>query len=344
LAPEPETLPESPAGRKRVSIREVARASGVAVSTVSRSLNDDPEVSEATREKVRAAALALGYRPSAAARGLARGRSGNVAVAITAPHTPVFLDPFYAEVLGGIEEVLEARDLHLLITSLKRGHDLVSLVNEGRADGLIVIGCELEEERLREIQALSPLVLVDRELPGFTSVSTDNRAGMARATRELIERGRRHLAFLTDDVSNPNFRARLEGFQDAIAAAGLDALAAPVQSVSPQEGGGDEGARRLLATGRPIDGIVGANDTTAVGAIRTLRAAGLRGPDDVAVIGFDGLAYATGPDWGLATMWVDKARMGREAARLLLEAIDEPAASPGRSLVVTTEWRPGRSI
>lgn len=308
--------------------------SGVGIATVSRSLNDASEVAPATRDRVREVAASLGYQASAAARGLVRGRTGNIAVAITALHTPVFLDPFYAEVLGGLEAELEAADLHLLITSLKRGRDLVQLAAERRADGLIVIGCEIDPAVLYDIAAITPLVLVDRWLPGLSSVSTDNEAGMRQATEHLLSLGRRRFAFLSEDLSNPNFQARRRGFNSALRAAGLDPNAVP-------SGGADEAAAlELLERARP-DALVCANDATALAALRALERAGLAVPDEVAVGGFDGLPEALRNEL-LTTVRVDKVRMGREGARLLLERIEKPRLEAGE-LVVPTELRAGRS-
>ena len=337
----------------KASIRDVAKAAGVGIATVSRSLNGEAEVAAPTRERVAAAAEALGYRPSAAARGLVRGRTGNIGVVIAAPHTPVFTNLFYADVLSGIEEVLEANDLHLLLSSLKRGPELTDLAREGRADGLLSVGCEMDPAALRQAAQLLPVVLVDARLDGFAGVSVDNRAAMRYATERLIARGRRRLVFLSDDLNNQNFGARYQGFQDACAAAGLSPVAA--RGAPLGAGGAHAEVLRLLDEGLTFDGLVASNDTTAVNAWRGLRERGVRAPEDVSLVGFDGLRDAIGPDWGLATMCVDRASLGREGARLLLEAIrsrhtgragrdDLSPVEPPPTVVIHPRWREGRSL
>ncbi|HEX2865370.1 MAG TPA: LacI family DNA-binding transcriptional regulator [Deinococcales bacterium] len=313
---------------RKASIRDVARAAGVGIATVSRSLNGENEVSEPTRLRVAAAAEALGYRASAAARGLVRGRTGNIGVVIAAPHTPVFSNPFYSDVLAGIEEVLEAADLHLLLSSLKRGPELTDLAREGRADGLLSVGCEMHPEELNEAADFLPVVLVDAERPGFPGVSVDNRAGMRAGTGHLLAAGRRRLVFVSDDLNNENFGARYAGFLDACREAGVTPLAA--ESAPPAEGGAAVVVNRWLDAGLDFDGLVASNDTTALNAWRALRERGVRVPGQVSLIGFDGLRDATGPDWGLASMGVDRLRLGREAARLLLKALQDRPERPER--------------
>lgn len=325
---------------KRLSIKDVARVAGVAPATVSKSLNGDPEIRTETRERVTRVARDLGYQPSASARNLAQGRTQNVAVAVHSRFTPVILDSFYAEVLAGIEEELEARDLHLLITSLKRDADLVRLAGERRADGLIVIGSEITPGVLHDIARLSPLVLVDRELEGLSCAFTDNAGGMARATEYILTSGRTRPAFICETPDNPNFAARLAGFRQALTVHGIDAEAAPVQTIGTVESA-YAAARHLLTRHRP-DALVCSNDAVALYALRALQDAGVDVPGEVALMGFDGRFDPRLIGTALTTMWVDKRRLGREGARLLVEHIDMPGLPPGRVLI-PTELRVGQT-
>jgi LacI family transcriptional regulator len=319
---------------------DVAKHAGVNVAVVSKVLSGDTKlnVRPETRERVLQAVRELDYRPNALARGLVQGQTGNIAVAVLSSHTPVFTNPFYSEVLGGIEGHLEALNLHLLMTSLKRGQDLVRLAAERRADGLIVIGSELEEHYLREITGLTPLVLVDRELEGLTCVATDNRAGMGRATLHLLERGCRQLAFVSDSPNNPNFIARLQGFHDALGRFGIEPESAPI-GASPD--GGYSATLELLSK-HQFDGLVCANDIIAHTTMRALRESGIGIPRQVAVVGFDGTHDWTSNGVPLSTMWVDKRRLGLEGVKLLLERIAQPDLEP-KTVIVSTELRVGGS-
>lgn len=241
----------------RVSIKRVAEAAGVAVGTVSKSLNGDREISEATRTRVRQVARDLGYRPMAQARGLARGCTGNVAVAVRSVFRPVFTSAFYSEVLAGVEAELERHDLNLLLTSLKRGDDLLRLASERRADGVLYIGYDVEAAFLRELRASTPLVVVDGEAEGISSVVSDNLAGSRAATRHLLTKGRRRLAFVTMTLEQPNFRTRHRGFEAELREADLTP-GPTVQGWGFAELCGAVAA--MLGSYRP-DGIVCANDS-----------------------------------------------------------------------------------
>jgi LacI family repressor for deo operon, udp, cdd, tsx, nupC, and nupG len=318
----------------RVSIRRVAQAAGVAIGTVSKALNGDPEISEATRERVRRVARELGYRPMALARGLASGKTGNVAVAVRSYFRPVFLSAFYAEVLAGVELALEKRDLNLLLTSLKNDDDLLRLATERRADGILYLGFDLDLTFLRELSRTAPIVVIDGEAPGLSSVVSSNRAGMAAATRHLLARGRRRLAFMTMSIDMPNFRTRYKGFCDALQGAGLDAQAAPrvaawtfteVLAV----------VRELLAGYRP-DAIVCANDTLGYMTLQALEALKVAVPEGVAIVGYDGTSGAEHRRRRLSTMWLDKQRLGAEGVRLLLKHVAQPGRPPQQVVVEAT--------
>ncbi|QFP75278.1 LacI family DNA-binding transcriptional regulator [Deinococcus sp. AJ005] len=321
----------------RPSIKDVARLSGVSIGTVSKCLSNATDVSQATRERVMKVADHIQYRPMALARGLARGRSGNIAVTLSAIHTPVFLDPFYAEVLGGIETELEARGLHLLLTSLKSGQDLLQLASERRADGLIMIGFEVTDSVLQKIAQMQPLVLVDRHVAGISSVMSDNREGTRQGTRRLIELGRRRLLFISERANVDNMQARLSGFRQALAEAQLDPQAIIVcdeDNALPLES--------VLSSikQKSIDAVVCGNDHVAYKLLAALNRAGMRVPEQVAVLGYDGLRYPLEGLRRLSSVRVDKGAMGAAGARLLLDKIAQPG-SPVRQEIISTTFQQG---
>jgi DNA-binding LacI/PurR family transcriptional regulator len=320
----------------RVSIRSVAEAAGVAIGTVSKSLNGDREISEATRARVQRIAQTLGYRPMAQARGLARGRTANVAVAVRSVFRPVFTSAFYSEVLAGVEAELERHDLNLLLTSLKRGDDLLRLASERRADGVLYIGYDVEEAFLRELSARIPLVVIDGEVEGISSVVSQNLAGSRAATQHLLAGGRRRLAFATITLEQPNFRTRYEGFRQVVSEAGLMS--------GPTTQGGifadvHSALRELLKTYRP-DGIVCANDSLGYLVLQVLDTLGVRVPEEVALVGYDGTAGAETRRARLSTVHVDKRGLGAAGVRLLLAQLARPGTPP-QKVVVPTTLEPG---
>ncbi len=308
----------------KVTIREVAAEAGVGIATASRALNDEPEVSETTRRRVLEAASALGYRRSSVALGLKRGTTDNIGVAVMSRHAPVVLNPFYMEVIGGIEEVLEAADKHLVLSSLKRREDLLDLAREGRVDGLLVVGCDVSDEILGALRERRvPVVLIDHEYPGLPSVVTDHEQAGRLAARHLVEGGATRYAFVSENLDNPNFGARLAGFRDELSAAGAELDERAVAAGGDAWDGGYYAMEEvLMRLPEPPDAVCAANDPAAMSAVKALAARGLSTPGDVAVVGVDDIHLAAYHDPPLTTVRVDKLGLGRTGARLLLERLE----------------------
>jgi len=324
----------------RVSIRGVAKAAGVAIGTVSKSLNGDREISEATRDRVRRVARDLGYRPMAQARGLARGSTGNVAVAVRSVFLSVFASAFYSEVLAGVEAELERHDLNLLLTSLKYGDDLLRLASERRADGVLYIGYDLGDAFLRELSARVPLVVIDGEAEGISSVVSRNVAGARAGAQHLLARGRRRLLFAASTLEQPNFRARHGGFNAALRAVGLE----PGPTVQGWTFAELYAQLSALFTdpsvSNPPDGIVCANDSVGYLVLQVLETIGVRVPEDVAIVGYDGTVEAEARRTRLSTVVVDKREMGAAGVRLLLARLAHPEKPP-QQVVIEAQLEPG---
>lgn len=320
----------------RVSIRNVAVAAGVAVGTVSKSLNGDREISEATREHVQQIARELGYRPTAQARGLARGRTSNVAVVVHSGYRPVFTSAFYSEVLAGVEAELERHDLNLLLTSLKRGDDLLRFASERRADGILYIDYQLDDGFLAQLSTSIPVVIVDGEADGISSVVSENVKGARAATAHLLERGRRRLAFMALTLEQPNFKSRYKGFRNALFETGVEpgpalqawTFAETLTALS-----------ELLGSYRP-DGLVCANDSVGYAVLQALEALHVSVPQDVAVVGYDGTIGAEFRRARLSTAMLDKQEMGAAGVRLMLERLEQPQ-QPARQIVIPTRFEQG---
>lgn len=314
----------------RATIRDVADRARVGIATVSRALNDDPGIAPATRARVLAAGEELGFRRSSLARGLKLGATDNVGVAIMSRHAPVILNPFYAEVIGGIEEVLEGADKHLLLSSLKRGDDLLELANEGRVDGLLVVGCGVASEILEQLRGASlPVVLIDNAFEGLPSVVVDHHAAGRQAAQHLLAGGGTRFAFVAENLDNPNFRARLDGFRTALREAGAELDDGAVAAGGDAWNGGFVAMQRILErAGTPPDAVFAANDPAAMSAAKAVLERGLRIPDDVALVGVDDIHLAANHVPPLSTVRFDKRGLGRTGATYLLERLagrDVPA-------------------
>ena len=308
---------------KPASIRDVAREAGVSISTVSRALRGYSDVNARTRARVEETARKLGYTPDAAGQALKSGRTGTVAVLVSGRHGPALLDAFYAEVLGGLEAHLSDNDLSLLLLRAGSGNAERLLLQNGRCDGVIALGCDLPLPFLQALHARGvPLVLTDSESfsESVPSVSVANEAGGYAAARHLLESGRQRLAFIAETPDDPNFLLRRDGFLRAHAEAGESVPVERLQAGTLGPEGGYLATQKLLAHGDP-DAIFAANDTAAFGAIRALSEVGRRVPEDVAVVGFDDIALASYSQPPLTTLHVPRQEMGREAARSLTELL-----------------------
>jgi DNA-binding LacI/PurR family transcriptional regulator len=308
---------------------EVARKAGVSRTTVSFVLNDvrDRGISEATRARVLAAADELGYRPNIAARMLAGGASATVGLVMPqAAH--LYDDVFLAHLVGSINEACHRAGLKMLIESTdgegREPGGFVDLVRSRRIDGLIVVNLRRSEHaHLRQIAAAGiPLVVLGSGRDGtgdFHTLGTDNHHGATLAVDHLLDLGHRciaHVGFAPSEFHSVCERER--GWRDALAARGITPAPSWVAQADISAESGWRATRELLARGVPFTALFVGNDTVAFGALRALREAGRRVPDDVAVVGYDDLPLAPFAAPPLTSIRTDPAAHGREAMDMLL--------------------------
>jgi DNA-binding LacI/PurR family transcriptional regulator len=309
-----------------VTIYDVAKQAGVGIGTVSRVLNDSPNVRMETRRRVLNAIELLNYRPSPIARRLSLRRTLSIGVVV-----PFLTRPSVVERLRGIEAIVAESDYDLIVynveTPARRDDYFRDLPSSNRVDGLIIISLLPSAEDIRRWQDTdTPIVLVDADHPDLHRVIIDDKAGGYIATRHLIDLGHSHIAFVGDPVKTPfNFtssRDRFQGYQQALAEAGLAFQEEYRQSA---EHGLEPAAvvtRYLLNLSMPPTAICAASDTQAMGVMEAARSAGLRVPDDLSVIGFDDVEVA---DYmSLTTVRQPLLESGQRGFELLLRALDDP--------------------
>jgi DNA-binding LacI/PurR family transcriptional regulator len=319
----------------RPTLEAVAARAGVSRATVSRVVNGGDGVREALAQRVRRAVEELGYVPNQAARSLVTRRYGAVAVVIAEPETRVFADPFFALQLRGISKELTAHDnqLVLLLTEGRADHARVArYLAGGHVDGALVFSLHLDDPLPGLIRdAGVPTVFGGRPGwgedgraagPGVVYVDCDNRGGARAAVRHLLDLGRRRVAHITGALDQTSAVDRLDGYRDVMAGipGGGDPRLVVEGDFTPS--GGERATRELLDRRPDVDAVFAANDLTALGALRVLRASGRRVPEDVAVVGFDDMvpvAEQTEPP--LTTVRQDIEEMGRLMARLLLRRL-----------------------
>jgi DNA-binding LacI/PurR family transcriptional regulator len=309
----------------RPTLDQVAERAGVGRGTVSRVINGSPQVSDHTRRAVQAAVAELGYVPNLAARALVTRRTDTVALVISESEERVFSEPFFAGVVRGISAGVTAAGRQLVLAfAAGTERPLERYLTAQHVDGVLLVSLHGDDplpEQLRE-RGL-PVVLGGRPPVGYGGayVDVDNLGGARAGVAHLIRRGRRRIATIAGPQDMGAGQDRLAGYRAALADAGRTEDPALIVEGDFSEVSGLQAMRGLLARHPDVDAVFAANDLMAIGALRALRDAGRRVPEDVAVVGFDDspLSRVTEPPLSTVRQPVDG--MGREMAEMLLRLI-----------------------
>lgn len=324
---------------KRVTIQDVAAAAGVSRQTVSRVINNRPDVAEETRRRVWQVIEELGYQPSAIARGLVSKRTYTLGL-ITAD----FSDYFFTQVIVGAEVEARKQGYFFMLCSTERNladePEYLRLLTERQVDGILFARPSTEEDSRHIISLIQqgvPLVTTAYWLPGekLTVVDVDNVDGGLQATECLIELGHRKIGMITGPAGWKSVNDRSEGYKLALERAGISFDPSLIEHGDWSYQSGYEAMGRLLAKAPKITALFAQNDRMAIGAIRALREAGHRIPDDVAVVGYDDIPAAAYCHPPLTTIRQPMQQVGEVATRLLIELINDPAAERKEVLLKT---------
>ncbi|HET9171363.1 MAG TPA: LacI family DNA-binding transcriptional regulator [Actinospica sp.] len=313
-------MPDTPLAR--VTLAEVAASAGVSVGTASKALNDRGSMREETRARVRATAERLGFQIDAVARSLQTGRSYTVGMITTDS-----IGRFSIPVMLGVEDTLGAGQMSVLLCDarddrIREQYYLKNLLSR-RVDGIIVTGRRTDPRPPLAQQPPIPVVyaFMQSANPEDCSVVPDESDGARRAVGHLLDIGRRRIALVTGPERHHSARTRMTAALDTLRAGGAD-VAEPLYG-EWSEAWGRQAARILLRRDPEVDAVFCASDQIARGLVDTMREAGKRVPRDVAVVGFDNwdvMTEASRPP--LTSVDMDLEGLGRQAAELLLSAID----------------------
>jgi LacI family transcriptional regulator len=327
----------------RVTIHELAKRSGVSVGTVSRALNGYTDVSDETRRRVMRIAEELDYTPNAAARTLVTQRSHVVGVFLeTGEDHPDIQHPFFHEVLVGVKNKLGENGFDLLLFASEHpgngfgAHSYLKRCRHHHVDGAVVMGPPADDPELQRLARSSlPCVAVDLDLEGpmVTSVRSDSREGAFLAVEHLASLGHTRIAHIAGPVDTTPGRERLNGFQRAIAEQNLPYHDELVVYGDFYYDSGRAAMQKLLALDEPPTAVFAASDMMAMGAMRTVHAAGLSIPEDVAMVGFDDMQMAAMAHPPLTTVRQQKTRLGELAAEALLQRIGALEGEETKSLM-----------
>jgi LacI family transcriptional regulator len=319
-------------------LRDVAAAAGVHAATASRALNPKARqlVSAETVRRVTRAAEALGYQPNPIARSLKTARSSTVGLVI-----PDLTNPLFPPIVRGIEHVLESAGYSPLIVNTdndaERERALIDSLRSRQVEGLIIATARLDHPLLRRLRERDVrMVLVNRRAGDLDMpfVAADDAAGIALAVRHLFDLGHVRIAYLAGPQTTSSGVVRSRAFRHAVRDCGLaDDPELVVECAHWNEGDGAASARELLDRDTGATAIVAGNDLIALGCYDVFTERGIGCPEDISVIGFNGMPFLDKLRPPLTTVAVPHHELGAEAARMLLDCIEEPDRSP-RSLLL----------
>ncbi|MGF1648219.1 MAG: LacI family DNA-binding transcriptional regulator [Kineosporiaceae bacterium] len=322
---------------RRVTLLDVARRAGVSVTTVSRVVNEGPNVRPDVRERVRAAVAELGYRPHPVARSLRSGRDATIGVVVDS-----LADIFFATIADTVERLAVPRGLAVTIGTSGRDHErehgLVELFLERQVAGLVLVPVADSPGYLPLLGRGTPAVFVDRPVAGpFDAVIGDDHGGALRGTSHLLDHGHRRIAFLGDSTLIHTSRARLDGYRQALAAAGVPVADEIVVTGCPQPPEAAAAVERLLAADAPPTAIFSSNMRCTVGAVSVLHS---RARTDVAVVGFGDFPLADVLDPAVTVLDQDPVGVATRATRRLFDHLDGTAAEEPVTSVVPVHLVP----
>jgi LacI family transcriptional regulator len=324
-----------------VRLKDIARDLGVSVVTVSKVLRGNKDIGDETRRRVLKRMKELNYQPNMLARGLASGKTYTVGLVV-----PDLVHPFFAEFAKSLSAVLRESSRALIITSSEEDpeierQEIRTLLRRG-IDVLLIASCQPSLRHFYELgDERTPYLLFDRNFPHLAAhfVGSNDVLVGEMATRHLIETGRKRIAHIAGQGTSPAFD-RLRGYRNALADAQLSAPEEYIYTGNRLEETGDRVAadamKHFLSLPEPPDAVFCYNDLTAIGAIEAALAAGVRVPEDVAIIGCGNMPYNDYLRVPLSSIDHGTAELGRRAGELALDLVHTPEQPPKSILVPPT--------
>jgi LacI family transcriptional regulator len=307
-----------------LTLEDIARLSGVSRSTVSRVINEDVRVKEETRRKVKSVLNSYNFQPNLAARGLASGRTNIIGVVIPASVSTVFTDPYFPLLIQGISTVCNARDYSVMLwlsESEYEGRMVSRILHNGLVDGIVVASIPMSDPIVNSlVESKMPFVLIGRHPTlDVNYLDVDNMQAARKITLHLIRIGYKRIATITGPLTMVAGYDRYQGYVKALQDSGYPVRPELVVEGNYTEEGGYLGMQRLIKY-RP-DAVFAASDVMAYGAMRALREANLRIPEDVAVVGYDDIPNSAKSTPSLTTIRQPILQMGSKAVDMLIDII-----------------------
>ncbi|MFZ5967562.1 MAG: LacI family DNA-binding transcriptional regulator [Bacillota bacterium] len=303
-----------------VTIKDIAKKTGVSYTTVSRALNGKSGVNQATMKKVLAEAKKMGYKPNAIARGLVTKHTKTIGLVI-----PDITNPFFPTIASGVEEAASKHHYNVFLCNTNWDKDkelaYLKLLQERRVDGIIIKAASDDEEIEQYLS--TPTVFIDSRPAGgkYSSVETDNFRGGYLATNHLIELGYKKIAFVGGHSKSISNEARLEGYKRALSQHNYPIDESIIQRGDFKMKSGYDLMQKLLKSDNLPDAVIAVNDVMALGVLHCAQEYGLNIPDEFGICGFDNIPFAELPQVQLTTISQPTYYMGKSSFEILLEQI-----------------------
>ncbi|MFW6377867.1 MAG: LacI family DNA-binding transcriptional regulator [Bacillota bacterium] len=309
---------------ENITIKDIAKKSGVSVTTVSRVLNEKPDVNDQTRAKVLKIIEESNYRPNGMARSLVINQTYSIGLII-----PDINNPYFPEVARGVEDQAQDSSYSVIFSStdnkLEREKDVIDLMLHKRVDGLIVSLSLANRSILERLEAKNiPVVQLDRKIPDsiYPAVMIDNQRSAYKAVQFLIDQGYSNIAHITGDLKTVPGQEREDGYRKAILDNSLRFDEDLIIEGDFSKKSGYKAMVKMIDEGNLPEAIFAANDLMAIGVLEVCRERNIKVPEDLVIIGHDDISIANLVYPSLTTMAQPKYKLGKKASQLLIDLIE----------------------
>ena len=324
------TLMEIGDNMKYLTLKMVAEKAGVSVNTASRAINNKPDINEKTKKRILEIAQELGYIRNSAAVALRTKKTRTIGVVIADNR-----NPFYAEVLNGMEIAAREKNYHIILANTQRNYkkeeEAINLLLAKRVDGLLIAPVQDRDDDIKKlIEANIPFVIVGRDFNDIDldAVYNDEVKGGFLATEYLIKKGHKKIAFINGVLHKSPAKGRLKGYKKALKECEIpfnDALIS-VGDIDVKDG--YERTKKLFEKGLDFTAIFAYNDMMAFGSMQAIKEKGLRIPEDIGLVGYDDIQFSSLISPSLTTIRLKKKELGIESVKLLFSRINGNRKKP----------------
>lgn len=313
--------------RATVTQKQIAKEAGVSQTVVSLALSGsyDITLSEDTRQRVLEVADALGYVPQAAAKSLVKGRSNNIGLVLVRPHYQVFRDPYIPNVITGLSSVVRSHNCRLVvehIDDIKEVKTISNMLKGGEVAGIVLSSFDMGDSIIEPlVQEGYPIVMLDTSPENYHVTTIDHVSGVESAAKHFIDLGHRDVGCIAFGPVNTHLNKRLQAFIDTFAKHDIEIDPDAIRFGHYDPESGYQAMQSLLADKPHLTAIFGMNDMMAIGAMRAIIDAGLRVPEDIALIGYDDMRFAEFTNPALTTVSAPEVELGQAAGEMLIQLI-----------------------